>query len=767
MTRRGVAAVLVWTVALSASAYWLARHLVITADLSAFLPAAATPMQSLLVDQLRDGVASRLVLIGVEGGDVASRARTSRALATALASDTRFAFVTDGDPSRLVHERELVFKWRYLLSPTVAPEVFTAAGLRTALDEALRLLASPLAPLIKPTLAADPTGEVLRLVPLLTGAGTAQQRTMHDGVMFSPDGRRALVVAQTRSPGFDLDAQQAAAHAVREAFARVAGSDMQLVMSSPGVLAVESRASIQRDARFASSLTLVAVIALLLATYRSAWPTLLSAIPALSGLAIGIVVVSIVFGPVHGITLGFGAMLIGEAIDYPTYLFANNAAGESLETTRTRIGGTLGLAVATTACGALAMLLSGFRGLAQLGLLILAGVIVAGLVTRYVLPALTPAAALSRKRAKPPIDATRVLPLLRRHAWLAGVAIVVAVIVLVLKRDALWDDDLANLNPLQAKVRALDGELRTQSGAPDLRYLAVARGADREAALVASERAAAALDEAITRGALKGYDHAARYLPSEAMQRTRLKALPDTEALQRNLQRALADLPFREDAFAPFVADVERTRTGERLSREALDGSALGLKVDSLLTRADGEWVALLPLTGVTASQTIRDALGAATLLDLKAEADALVAGYRARSLRSTLIGLACILVVLYVGVRSARATLRLILPVLGAVLLTTAALVAAGEKLTIFHLVSMLLVVGVGLNYALFFGRRHASPAERDLTLLSVTVAGLATLCAAGSLALTGTPVLRAIGVTTGVGAVFAFAVSAMLSKD
>src|SRR5687768_16826413 len=107
-------------------------------------------MQSLLVDQLRDGVASRLVLIGVEGGDVASRARASRALATALASDTRFAFVTDGDPSRLDRERELVFKWRYLLSPTIAPEVFTAAGLRTALDEALRLLASPLAPLIKP-----------------------------------------------------------------------------------------------------------------------------------------------------------------------------------------------------------------------------------------------------------------------------------------------------------------------------------------------------------------------------------------------------------------------------------------------------------------------------------------------------------------------------------------------------------------------------------------------------------------------------------------
>ncbi len=121
----------------------------------------------------------------------------------------------------------------------------------------------------------------------------------------------------------------------------------------------------------------------------------------------------------------------------------------------------------------------------------------------------------------------------------------------------------------------------------------------------------------------------------------------------------------------------------------------------------------------------------------------------------------------MYVGVRSIPATLRLLLPVLGAVLLTAATLVAVGEKLTVFHLVSLLLVVGVGLNYALFFGRSHASAAERDLTLLSVSVAGLATLCAACALALTGTPVLRAIGVTTGLGAVFAFAVSAALSKD
>jgi predicted exporter len=766
MTHRGAAAVAVWAVAIGAAGIWLVRALVVTTDLSAFLPAAATPTQTLLVDQLRDGVASRLILVGIDGASPDALARSSKALAAELAQGASFLTVTNGDLDRLGNEQALVRRWRYVLSPAVEAGRFTAEGLRAALSDALRALASPLAPMVKRTLPFDPTAELLAIAPLLAGADTAT-RTLHDGVWFSADQRRALLIAQTRAPAFDLDGQEAAVLAIRSAFARVAPADARLTMSSPGLLAVESRARIERDARFASLTTLGCVVLLLFATYRSIWPTVLSSIPALTGLAIGVTTVGLVFGPVHAITLGFGAMLIGEAIDYPTYLFANNAAGESLEATQARIGGTLLLAAATTASGALAMLLSGFRGLAQLGLLIVTGVVVAGLVTRYVLPVLTPARALVQKRAKPPLDASRALPMLRRHAWLVGIAIAAATAILVAKRDAIWDDDLANLDPVSAAAKASDRELRMQLGAPDLRYLVVVTGADREAALRASEAAAAKLDGAVLIGLLAGYDHPARYLPSEATQRRRIDALPAPAALRQNLDAALVDSPFRADAFEPFLVDVERTRTGGMLTREHLEGTALAGRVDTLLARANGGWVALLPLAGVADPAALPAQLGGLTLLDLKQETDALVAGYRARSLWSTAIGLGCLVIVVYAGLRSLRATVATIVPVLAAVLLTAATLVGAGEKLTVFHLVALLLIVGVGLNYALFFGRRHASAAERDLTLLSVSVAGLATLCASTVLALTGTPVLRAIGLTTGLGAVFAFVVSAAFVRE
>ncbi|HXC41527.1 MAG TPA: hypothetical protein VN667_21535, partial [Burkholderiales bacterium] len=88
-----------------------------------------------------------------------------------------------------------------------------------------------------------------------------------------------------------------------------------------------------------------------------------------------------------------------------------------------------------------------------------------------------------------------------------------------------------------------------------------------------------------------------------------------------------------------------------------------------------------------------------------------------------------------------------------------------AGVQLTLFHLVALLLVVGVGTNYALFFNQPQGSHGERALMLLSLAVASLATFISASALATSGTPVLRAIGLTAAIGTVFALILSALLA--
>jgi predicted exporter len=765
--RRGAAAIAAWLVLLAACGAWVSQRLTLTTDMSAFLPPAATQAQDILIGQLRSGVASRLLLVAIDGAPPGELAQASTALADKLSANGLFETVANGERARGAQDMERIFALRYLLSPGVSADRFSAEGLRAALQESLALLASPMSAEFRAWLAPDPTGEMRRLAGLLAKAdGPVTQ----DGVWFSRDGKRALLLAETRAAGFDLDAQVRALASLRGAFAEVAPKGAQLHIAGPGIAAVTSRATVERDASRSSLIATIGILAILLLAYRSPWPVLFSALPAASGMLIGVTAVSLWFGQVHGITVGFAAILIGEAVDYPTYLYAQAGRGEALERTLGRIGATLRLAVLTTACGALSMLLSSFNGLAQLGLLTIVGVIVAGLVTRWVLPALTPARILERKLVRLPFapPAPKTLP--ARIAWPAVALLAIAAAVVVARNDRLWDDDLSNLAPLPEEVKALDRDLRAQLGAPDARYLILATAADREQLLQKSERVAAVLDGVVKAGGLAGYDMASRLLPSRKTQEARRAALPDAATLAANLDKAAAGLPFRPGLFAPFLEDVARAKSQPLLEAEALRGTALGARLDSLLVKSGAGWAALVPLAGLRDARALEAAMRAGgepdvQLLDLKREADSLVAGYRAEALRLLAIGLAGIALLVFLGLRSIAATARVLAPVLAATLLVVATLSLAGVPLTLFHLVALLLVVGVGTNYALFFNQAPEGRDERALMLLSLAVASVATLISASALATSGTPVLRAIGLTAAVGTVYALVLSALLA--
>jgi predicted exporter len=257
------------------------------------------------------------------------------------------------------------------------------------------------------------------------------------------------------------------------------------------------------------------------------------------------------------------------------------------------------------------------------------------------------------------------------------------------------------------------------------------------------------------------------YLPSRKTQERRRAAIPDAKTLERNLQIALRDLPFRDDLFGPFMEAVERARVGPLLQLEDLRGSGFGLKVNALFVPDEQGWAALAPLRGVSNPAALSAAAREAghELLDLKAESNNLVNGYRNESLRLIALGLLCIAALLAWGLRSPLQAARVLVPVLAAVVLDVALLLVAGHRLSLFNLVALLLVVGIGLNYALFFNRPAADPDERQRTLLSIAVCGATTLSAFGCLAFSQTPVLHAIGVTVTLGTALSFVMSAALS--
>lgn len=757
-----------------------------TADLSAFLPQSPTPEQRVLLDQLRDSVVSRLILTGIEGGDAETRAALSKETAQRLRNDPLFAAIRNGEPVNNEKDRAFLFGNRYLLSDDVRADRFTEEGLRESLGDSLDLLASPAGMLVKSLLPHDPTGETMHL---LDRFGEEQAPNMSHGAWASRDGSRALLLAQTRASGADTDAQEEAIKHIHAAFddavkhQGTAASKTKLVMTGPGVFSVQSRQTIQREVSRLAFLGTALVAALLLAVYRSPTALVFGMLPVVSGALAGIAAVSLGYGAVHGITLGFGTTLIGEAVDYSIYLLVQSRQPASNEDAAStgwirNFWPTIRLGVLTSIIGFASLLFSSFPGLSQLGLYSIAGLAIAAVVTRFVLPHMMPAhfrirdvsvlgARLGAWAAKASV--------LR---WPLGIAIVLAVAVIGLHHATLWNTQLSSLSPVSQADQAIDARLRADLGAPDVRYMVTVSAPDEESALQASEKISDQLQRLADQGLLARFESPSRYLPSLAAQRARQMSLPHADELDARLHRATSGLPIHADRLAPFIADVAAAKNRPPLKRADLDGTSFALAADSLLfKRGEGQqqhWTALLPLSapegGTIPSAPIRAALKAAgqpgaLFIDMKAESDHLYAGYLDEAILLSLAGLGGIVVLLFLSLRSVSKTVRVVLPLIGAVACVAAGLVLFGERMIILHLIGLLLIVAVGSNYALFFNT-GSGEAVAPHTLASLLFANMTTVIGFGLLAFSQVPVLHAIGITVGPGAVMALVFSAIFAQ-
>lgn len=778
----------------TAIALWLAFLLVcgivisrsqFTTDLSAFLPRSPTPEQQMLLEQIRDGLASRLILVGIEGVDAPTRARLSKQIAQRLRTHPAFVSVNNGEPVSAERDRAYLFNNRYLLSPAVTPARFSVEGLHAALSESIDLLASPAGLLVKSLLPRDPSGEMVNLLEQFNSGSRPQ---LVEGAWASRDGARALLLIQTRASGGDIDAQQIAMAAIQQAFdsakpalrgtAPSAAPAARLVMTGPGVFSVTSRDTIKSQVSRLSIISVVLIAALLLLVYRSFSALALGFLPVISGALAGIAAVSLGFGVVHGITLGFGTALIGEAVDYSIYLFVQSEQdGADQQNWIKRFWPTVRLGVLTSIFGFASLLLSGFPGLAQLGLYAIAGLIVAAAVTRFVLPHLLPANFRIHDVSPIGLVLSRLVQRAAALRWTAAAVLLVACVILFVNRDHLWNNKISSLSPVSQADLVLDASLRADMGAPDVRYLVVVSGASQESVLRSAEQVSTVLQAQVDQGELAGFESPSRYLPSITTQRARQGSLPAAAELETRLAQAVRGLPVRAQLFKPFVDDVVVAGKQPLLQVSDLAQTSMAMAVDALLIRQDRHWRALLPLTAAPGvdinANRIRAALSATGLpdvlfVDMKAESDRLYSGYLHEAILLSLGGLVAIVGLLLWVFRSPLRVLRIIAPLAAAVITVTAGLALFGQQLIILHLVGLLLVVAVGSNYALFFDRPDQAP-EHSIsprTLASMLFANLTTVAGFGLLAFSKVSILQAMGVTVAPGVILALIYSAIFAR-
>jgi predicted exporter len=237
------------------------------------------------------------------------------------------------------------------------------------------------------------------------------------------------------------------------------------------------------------------------------------------------------------------------------------------------------------------------------------------------------------------------------------------------------------------------------------------------------------------------------------------------------LAAAGTDLPFEDGLFEPFVADVERARTLVPLTRAGLSTTPLALRVSSELFQRDGRWYGLISLFEVHDAQAVAGLAGRhagnVTFLDLKSASEQLVAAQRSRIILCLEFAAALLVLVVWASLRRVSRVLRVLAPMVLTTLVILAVLRACGVSLSLFHLVSLVLAAGLGLDYALFFEHAADDPAEQKRTLHALIVCSLSTLLVFSLLALSTTPILQAIGVTVSLGVISNFVLALLLTRE
>lgn len=767
LTRSALSILALWIALLAGLTWFVQRQLQVGTDLRLFLPSPTTPEQQLLLEEIGEGPASRVLVIALSGATPEELADTSRALVERLQANPQFRLVTNGEMS-LDSVPEELLAYRYLLSPTLDSRPLDAKYLHEELTERARDLASPAGAFLEPWLPSDPTLELLKV---LQRWQPMQEPNRLFDVWFDRDGHRALLLAQTQAAAFDPDQQRLVLDELQRAFKEVAGDNgIELTVSGAGKFSVLMEERTRGEAQALGTAATVGMIVLLLIAYRNAGSVILSALPLASAGLAGLAAVSALFGTVHGITLAFGFTLIGVAQDYPIHLLSHAHVNRSPVAVAKELWPTLATGVASTCIAYATFLFSGVIGLAQLACFTVAGLAVAGLTTRFALPALMDASGRDFA-ASPWLERLwNRIERLPRPYWAGVVAVVGAIATVMLTPQPLWESDLSKLTPVPKELLIQDQQLRSELGTPDVRYLLVVTAPDTEYALERLEALDISLQKLVVDGAITGYDHAARYVPTAQAQRQRQARLPEPKTLQADLRSALEGTPFRPEVFEPFLADVERARRLRLLTIDRLRDSPLGVSVETLLTEHRDRATALVTFSGVqdvTALQALAASAGrGVTLLDTKDASETLVSNQRSKILWSLAVAALLLVGVVTFALRRASRVYRVLAPMALTTVLIVGVLQATGVSLTLFHLIALILAAGLGLDYALFFEHAADDPIEQRRTLHALLVCSASTLMVFALLATSTLPVLRAIGLTVSLGVISNFVLALLLTR-
>jgi predicted exporter len=510
----------------------------------------------------------------------------------------------------------------------------------------------------------------------------------------------------------------------------------------------------ESDMRLIGAISLLGVLLLIGLVFQSGRALQLIAVSLFAGAIVALAASFLLFARVHLLTLVFGASLIGVAADYAILVFAEHLGNtEPVWTRYRRLLPTLAMVLIAPSLAYFSLALTPFPGLKQMAVFAVCGIAGAWMSVACFYPYLLPA------NLPLPQNARRITHLLSawprwqgcRRDW-AMACCLVAVMA-----GGLWqlraNDDIRSLFEGNAGLLREHAKIADILRLPSPAQMFIVTGPSPEALLQKEEALLTRIQPLVDAAQIGGFTAVSRWLPSLAMQQK-------TQELTRRLQLSRTALAAELDLPAAFHAGNIQSHPlltpAEWLASPVSDalrplwlgnmpeGDARENHVSIVLLQGLANQEAAARLAALPASTPQLDGV---MWVDQTAAISALMARYR--HLLSAVLGIACLVTPCLLFLFFRGAVWRIMLPVVTAGGMTLAIMGYLGIPIQLLSLLALLLTLGMGVDYALFLQAR----ASHAHTLLATTLAASLTLLSFGMLALSGTPALRALGLTTTLG--------------
>ena len=582
------------------------------------------------------------------------------------------------------------------------------------------------------------------------------------GRLFVSDGQRDYIVLPfaLQVPVFSVAGQRAVIPLLEQArqAARRAVPKAELMGAGVILHAAAAGQKAHLEVSIISIGSLAGIVLLTWVTFRSFKPIVLITLSIVIGFLGALSISWLLFDGIHIITLVFGATLIGVAEDYGIYFLCKRCgADDALDSWRLlrRILPALMLTMGTTVIGYMGLVLTPFPGLHQMAVFSIVGLIFAWLTVVFWFPALVHARTLENRRLL-----NRFGRRLRRWPLFhfdRRLSLTVASFTALAVLGWFWLDIQDDIRSLQNSPKNLiDDQLKINKlldlPAPGQFYLL--RGATAETVLQREEMLKRQLDRLIDNRQLGGYHAISNWVPSARLQAARRELIGQSVLAENG---ALATLARRLGADRVWV-----TATRARL----LGASAAIVPEDFLETRASEPWrylwlgkvgeefASIVTLRGVS-----RDSLPAleragagiegARWVDKVGEISAILGAYRRYMSWVLMLSYLAVYGLLYFRYR--QDSWRVLAPTVLATIVTLTLLGIVGQGLQLFHVLGLMLLLGIGVDYGIFFQEPNSH--HDNAAWLAAGLSALSTMLSFGLLGLSRTPPLQAFGLTMAIG--------------